>query len=215
MAKIIKSAPVSDDVFYLNQIMTPLDVSCEPISTSTAEKSLMSEDACKHACDAAFEAGLAKGLEDGIQQARNRLNEQLASIDTLLKSIPDALASHRHQQNLEIVHIVFMLAQQMFIHQQHNKESLTKTIGDIITQLNEQQLIKIALHPHDLRHLQTGNINLSQYPSRNIQLIADESLRLGGCTVTCEHGVYDASIERQVEQLKHVLLTIQDEKKHE
>lgn len=150
--------------------------------------------------------GYFQDLTDGIDQENARFQEQISSLNALLHSIPEAISKHRHQLSAEIADIVLLIANKFFITQQKNKESIVHQITQIIDQLNNRQNITIALHPQDLTLLEKGDIQIDIASCENMRLVPDDDLRLGGCIVKSEHGVFDAGIERQIDSLKHVLL---------
>lgn len=147
--------------------------------------------------------GYAHGFFEGVAQEQARILEKENTFSALLHSIPTAVRENRLSLSTEIADIVLLVAQQLFINQQQNKEAITHQVTQIINQLNDKHNIEIALHPHDIAQ-NDFHINSTQY--KNLRIVPDESLQLGGCIVRSEHGVFDAGIERQIDNLKHVLL---------
>ena len=97
-----------------------------------------------------------------------------------------------------------MIVSKFFIHQQQNKDAITDQITQVMMQLNEKQQLEIALHPDDLAFVQDKALTFGD--AQQVHLKADARLNLGGCIITSEHGVFNASIERQIDNLKQVLL---------
>ncbi len=154
----------------------------------------------------AREDGYSQGLTDGIAQENARLHEQFNTLDVLLHSIPEAISENRRQLSAEIADIVLLITHKLFINQQQNKESIRHQITQIIDELNNKQNIEIALHPRELALIEQYGIEIDTQACKNLTLLPDVSLRLGGCIVKSEHGVFDAGIERQIDNLKQVLL---------
>lgn len=155
-----------------------------------------------------YQSGYAQGVVDGQQQKQAELQEQLTSLQALLLSIPNAIQENRQQLSEEIADIVLVIVQKLFIHQQHDKNIVTQQIQHILSQLNNKQNLEIVLHPQDLALLKNGEIQLDIPLCKPLSFIPDETLRLGGCIIRSPHGVFDASIERQIDNLKQVLLEI-------
>ncbi len=162
----------------------------------------------------AYDSGYQDGMIHGIEQESIRLQAQFETLTTLLQGIPDAISKNRLDLQTEISDIVLLLAEQLFINQQQNKDLLTHQIAQILNQLNDKQTIEIALHPQDLALIKQGKINLDVGSCKNLRLIPDDELRLGGCVIRSQHGVFNASIERQIDNLKQVLLDIRTEATH-
>ena len=198
MAKILKNIPVSHEI-------TPIGRS--ELSTPTK----VHEDDNLFDNESAWQSGYSQGLMEGSAQERAMLSEQTNTLTQLLLSIPQAIKDHRMQLTSEIADIVLLIASKFFVHQQHTKDAIVHQVTQILLQLNEKQQLKIALHPKDLALIQQGDIELQVQDDEHIQLLADERLRLGGCIITSEHGVFDAGIERQIDQLKQVLLQMKSQ----
>ena len=197
MAEILKSVLISDELIV-------------PIATTTANVN-HATPIQKHQAlnqEEIYNDGYNNGLKAGIQQAYSELREKMNTLTSVLNNLPKAIENHRLQLSNEIADIVFMITQRLFINQQQNKDELINEITQILQHLNHQQHIEIALHPEDLTTLQQHKINLNLKQHKNTRLIPDKTLRLGGFMIHTEHGVFDASIERQIDNLKQVLLNM-------
>jgi flagellar assembly protein FliH len=156
-------------------------------------------------------ASYSKGHQEGIKHEQSRLANQFEALERLLETIPEALCKARRDLSSDIANIVFAITSKLFIHQQQHPETLSQQINDMLYQLNDKQQLELLLHPHDLDLLKRGKILLDKHACKNLRLKADEHLLLGGCIIQCEHGVFDAGIERQIENLKQVLLNLRFE----
>ena len=188
MAEVLKSAFISDDIVHIGT------VTAIPVEAPAVIAQHEIEDAYNN------------GFKQGIAEARAQMKELKDAISALLQSIPAAVEDNRLHLSTEIADIVLLITQRFFIHQQHNKDAITNQITQTLNQLNQKQNIELALHPHDIALLQQGELNIDFKPYKNIRITPDETLRLGGCVIRSEHGVFDAGIERQIDSLKQVLL---------
>lgn len=199
MAKVFKKAMISEEITYIG------------IPPSTTEpRPLESENSLDNEPEPIVTPPFIGALPDGLEQERARLNEQINTLNTLLQSIPQAISDNRQLLSSDIADIVLLIASKFFISQQQNKNAITHQITGILTQLNQKQHIEITLHPHDLALIRQGELTIDLQNCKHITLKADDNLRLGGCMVTSEHGVFDASIERQIDNLKQVLLQMRE-----
>ena len=192
MAKIFKNAVISKETIYLGLLPENITLDFLPEPQKDTEQTL------EHAWQSAY----AQGLTDGAAQERALLHEQLTAFNALLSTIPEAISTNRQQLSSEIADIVLLITSKFFINQQQDKDSIIHQINQILTQLNDKQNLEIALHPHDLAVIQQNEIATH----KNIRLLPDDTLRLGGCIISSDHGVFDAGIERQMDNLKQVLL---------
>lgn len=206
MAEVFKIVSIDDDMMHLSSsgvASEPLDV----IDSVKIDADVLHER-MEQVRKEAFESGFNQGLSAGLTQANTQMTDQITAIAALLQSIPEAINTNRLQLSTEIADIVLVIAQQFFINQQQNKETIGLQITQTIAQLNDKQNIELSLHPQDLTLLQQGLVTIDLQQCKNLRITPDENLRLGGCIIRSAHGVFDAGIERQIDSLKHVLLQI-------
>ncbi len=217
MAEVLKAITISEEIVFLKPLsykQTPLTeeilIADEPIEHTKKQAELTAQEK-----EELFQAGFSKGVDEGFLQAQKHLEEQNTLLNALLNNIPNAVNENRLSLSNEIADIVLVITQQLFIKQQNNKESISNQINQIINQLNDKQDIELSLHPQDLALLQQGKLTINLKNCANLRVIADENLKLGGCLIKSEHGVFDAGIERQIDSLKQVLLKIRQGGSHE
>lgn len=147
--------------------------------------------------------------------AISKTNEIVQQLKNVLQTIPDALNESRLALKTDIADIVLVILQQFFIHQQSSKEAIAQQITGVLAHLNDKQKIILALNPQDLILLRQGTLNIDFSQYKDLNVIADETLTLGGCRIKTEHGLFDAGLERQIDCLKHALLQIKKRQAHE
>lgn len=195
MAQVLKITTISEEHVYLG--IPPTIPHANPIE----QDAILLET---------IQNAFQQGVQKGIEETHAMINEQETTLKALIAGIPQAICDHRLHLTDDIADIVMTIAQQFFIHQQHHRNDIVHHITQALTQLNHKQNIELILHPDDLIYLQENHFDTTPYPG--IQMIPDETLRLGGCVIRSEHGVFNASIERQVDSLKRVLLQIKNQK---
>ncbi|WP_028388034.1 FliH/SctL family protein [Legionella fairfieldensis] len=213
MAEIFKQVVLSDEPFYPNQTTaTAKDTAKNQSGTASPAvvetPVVLKEKAHEEGYAEGYTQGLTKGKEEGEKQAHEEVANLLQQLETLLQTIPAAISENRQALQTEIADIVLIIAQQFFIQQQHDKEFIARQISAALNQLNSKQTITLVLHPHDVALLQQGKLTIDFSQCNDLRIASDEKLRLGGCLIKSEHGLFDASIERQVDRLKQILLQI-------
>ena len=196
MAEILKTFILSEDHHSLNAVI-------EPPVTITTVQSKLDETAMQ-------QDYFQQGFNQGLAQAQQELNEQSNKLTALLHSIPQAVSANRQHLSQDIADIVFAIIQPLFIHQQQNKESIAERISQTIQLLNNKHNLELFLHPDDLALLQRKELSIDVSACKNLRVMADDKLRLGGCVIKSEHGLFDAGIERQIDNLKQILLQIKN-----
>lgn len=200
MAEIFKTVIISNEIVRPGSAPEP----CEPAPAEELPvhtRSISLED-LEHAAQEAYN----KGYCEGLAEAEVKMADRVSQVTALLQNIPAAISDNRFQLSNEIADIVLLIIKQFFINQQQNKDHVALQINQIISQLNDKQNIELSLHPKDLTLLQQGQIRIDAKACKNLRITPDDNLRLGGCIVRSEHGVFDAGIERQIDNLKQVLL---------
>lgn len=217
MGKIFKTVIMSDEFVHIGQqkAESPLLVTLEEPQARCEIREDELKELREKTKEAAYNAGFQQGLSDGIVQGENQMNDKLTALQQLLEGISAAIKENRTQLSNEIADIVLTIVGQFFVNQQHNKDAIGQQITQIIDQLNHKQNIELSLHPKDLALLQQGQLTIDVRNCKNLRIVADDTLRLGGCLIKSEHGVFDAGIERQIDSLKQVLLQIKHGEHHE
>lgn len=199
MGEILKSVLISDERVSLGLTTPPKEnLHVNPTIKETPLPSFSQQD-------------IDNAYLNGIMHAETTMKSQIQALTSLLKGIPETLHAHRQQLSHEIADIVWMITQQFFIHQHHQKDAIANQVTQTLTQLNQKTNIELILHPHDVYLLQAEEVKIDFKAFKGIRIIADESLQLGGCIIRSEHGVFDASIERQIDNLKRVLVKMKSE----
>ncbi|MDR3443410.1 MAG: FliH/SctL family protein [Legionella sp.] len=204
MAKLFKNAIISEEIVFLNQ---PIQAYVEPIEDHTYQ---LHELQLKEAYDQGYLSGKTAERQL-IEEELGQLKQQLAEA---LIAIPQAVAQNRLDLSDEIAEIVLVISQQFFIENQHNAEALSQQINQILSQLNNKQTVELCLHPQEITALQNGVIQLDAAHLNGLKIKSDESLALGGYRIKTSHGLFDASIEKQIDKLKEVLLQLKKRGPH-
>lgn len=207
MTEVFKQVICSDEVMHLGTLKPEITEVNDPLKEREESKKT------------GYQLGLKQGMTEGLQQAKEQAAKENAELgqqlSQLLKAIPHAVSENRLALKSEIADIVLAITQQFFVHQQQNKEVLSQQITAALNQINDKQNLTLVLNPQDLALLQQGELNIDLSQCKDISLQADENLQLGGCLIRSEHGFFDASIERQIDRLKQVLLQIRGQKRHD
>ena len=203
MAEILKSVRISDDIVYLNvpEVTLEFAPSANPI------------DNIEERLELARQKGFEQGRQQNIAEADVSMSERAEMFDRLLATIPNAINDNRLALRTEIADIVWSITKQFFIQQQLSKDTIIFKVMETLEQLNEAQHIELFLHPNDLAFLHQENIQLDLKRFKHLRISPDDHLILGGCKIKTEHGLYDASIERQIDRLKDVLLELKGDAK--
>lgn len=171
-----------------------------------------------------FEAGYADGLARGRDAANEALERRMAllsednerrvqRLETLIESLS--------RQSDELCATVSRETEQELIALCH--AAICRIVGDatirfevtaaVVREAIDQWLragsmssgpVEVRVHPHDLELLNSDRSLSARLSS--VSWVADESVQLGGCIVSGEHGRLDARLETQLATIRELLL---------
>lgn len=204
MSKILKNVPISTEVIRINNPL-PFEHPCSFVADIRMDSP--KPEALPDSKPRQDELNTILHLaQEEIQHEKEELRGLKQQLETLLNAIPKAIEHHRLNLSDEIADISLLITQQYFVERQANPEALRMQINHVLSQLNQQQEIELYLHPKDIALLQEEKRPLETAHIRGLHIKSDDSLTLGGCVIKTNHGVFDASIEQQIERLKDFLL---------
>ena len=210
MAKVFKNAVISSEVTCLTNQESVLNLSQDPGTPPPA----VNEEQLKAIQDEAYQQGYISGKEEEKAIIEEHLTLLKKQLEATLLAIPQAIAQNRLELSNEIADIVLHITQQFFLEKESNPKALELQINQLLTQLNNKQSIELYLHPKEINILQEGLIQLEASHLNGLKIKSNDSLTLGGYIIKTDHGIFDASIEKQIERLKDFLLQLRKRGPH-
>ncbi len=198
MAKIIKNAAITHEISPMHQVP----------ETRIIPQTVYSESQIERLQEESYQQGYEAGKKEGLKLNSDYLTPLKNQWEELLNALPDALSQQRMLLQQEVADIVLLITSQYFMNEASNPKHLEQQITQILTQLNSRETIELYLHPKDIQLLQEEAFVLQASFVHGIKIKSDESLTLGGCRIKTSHGVFNASIEQQIDQLKEALLKL-------
>lgn len=207
MAKLLKNVLVSAEIVTLNHSNKQQEMEAPPIPVG---QDVPTHEQLEHA----YQEGYLCARNEAANAAGQHITEHQQQLAALLHSIPQAVADNRLALHKDIADIVALITRNYFISQEQQPATLEQQINNILSQINSQQRVELCLHPQDVSLLKDGTISLSASHLNGLKIKSDDSLILGGCIVKTEHGLFDASIEKQIDKLKEALIGIRQGRLH-
>ncbi|MDP3269465.1 MAG: FliH/SctL family protein [Legionella sp.] len=199
MAKLFKNARISSQLVYLDYLDAP-PIQTELLLNETTDS--LSDAQVQEIKDKAYQEGYLLGKQEELKHHELAKQELIK----LLNSIPKAITQKLHEMNSEIADIVLLIIRQYFLERESNPQALELQINSILKQLNQQDNVTLCLHSKEIALLQQGKITLDTAHLAGLKIKSDDTLTLGGCVIKTTHGLFDASIEKQIDRLKETLL---------
>ena len=148
--------------------------------------------------DLGFQEGYEKGRAQGYDEGQEEVNRLIEQFHTLLESLTAPLAAVDAQVETELVSLAIALAKQLV------RRALKSDPGQIVAVVREAlgalpsnaRKIGLYLHPEDLELVRNA-LSLDEGGQR-WRLVEDPLLTRGGCRVSSETSVIDASVEKRL-----------------
>lgn len=168
-------------------------------------------DSIRHA---ASEEGYAIGYEEGIQAGNTALKEQKESMQRLLDSLADKYAGEIAQLDDAIVEIIFSALRKILGEILIEPEAVVASVKQAIKHIIQRDKLVVHISETDMRLLrQLPGATRDLIADRQVELVSDDRVTLGGCIVQTDNGSLDARIEVQLQQLRDRLLQIASQRK--
>ena len=150
---------------------------------------------------AAERAGYEAGLKHAQADAQERFEAESARIAKLMEAIRDAHAEHVASQAASAEQFAFAVLCRMLGEAAVSREAISGA-AQVAMREAGQDTLGLRVHPDDAQVLR---ILLDAEGHANIQVEADDRVRLGGCIARTADGSLDASFDTQLELLAKAL----------
>lgn len=154
------------------------------------------------------EAGLIKdsaakeGYKAGIEQARDDIQQMKNSMESFLSAKQEVFEYIAP----DILEISIDVAKKIVKHEiEQNPELILGTILDVLKTISRDEAkISLKVNPTQLGFAKTNvpEIVSSLGLETKINIIADDTIEIGGCVVLTSNGIVDATIDTQLEIIK-------------
>lgn len=160
-----------------------------------------------------YQAGLAEGIKAGhdeavmqtaaaLQELTKRWNEYL---DLLQANIPTHLADIKQ----DLIRLSIAIATRVIKHEGRLNPAVTEAnVAEALSLVAAGRKVTLQVHPEQLDHLEQYLpdllARLRSVPE--IELVGDETVEPGGCTLQFGAGAIDATLETQIARISEELL---------
>lgn len=160
----------------------------------------------------AFERGRRQGLEEARESlgaAGERLDAAGDALGLALEEVSRLRTRLLQSSRGDMLRLVMAIAEQVVrVEVSVNRDAILSTIDRALQEAVRSDAYQIRVHPDDLLAASERKpLFLASISSlKNITFEADPSIARGGCLVESELGEVDATIDRQLAELRRVLL---------
>jgi flagellar assembly protein FliH len=173
------------------------------------------------AFDAEQKKGHAQGYAAGLAAAEAAVAErQTQAFNELRTQAEESLAllgqAHRaamSRMEASVGEVAFASVCRLVGRQAMSHEFVLGLVEEVVADLRVGVMVRARLHPRDLQslsllleHQVPADLAL-RLEALSLELVADESIALGGCVIETALGEYDGGLEAQLRRLHEVLCT--------
>lgn len=155
-----------------------------------------------------IEASKEEGLAQGLAQAKGQIDEKLDALSLLLDNLHQPNAQINDELKKELVILSTSIANSIVhIEIEKNQDVILQAVNAGIKTLPiSESSFQITLNKEDL-NLLNSHYGEQVIAEKKWQLIEDDTLSRGGCTIHCASNAVDVSIEKRSQEIiKPILL---------
>jgi len=193
---------VSDDITAYERWELPL-VSGQTVSSSTAKE-------LESIHEQAYNEGFALGQKEGLQQKKQELDNNIASLRSIIKMLTEPLKELDDDVVNQLAQLSMTVAKQVVRRELHTEEGeIVGIVREAMTALPAStRKIILNIHPDDAELVRNAFSLGDESESDELRwkLIEDPMITRGGCKVSSENSRIDATVEGRLNRIINTLL---------
>jgi flagellar assembly protein FliH len=165
---------------------------------------------------AGFDIGVMEGRESGMRSAQADVQaaseQKSARFEQLIRAISEETVQRMYMLEEEMVSVVYGAVCRIVGQVAASEEGVKQTILQAVSELRSRPMVSIRISSDDFAWLQTDNQFSALLAQLNgggsVRLLADESVKLGGCIIDSPEGSLDARLDTQLKKICATLLQV-------
>ncbi len=153
-----------------------------------------------------YDAKLKSGYEEGLNQAKQTISEYQQTFDAIFSSFDNSLKMFDEDVINSITQLAVSISKQIIRRElQINSEQVVSVVREAIKLLPlEKNQLTIHLNPSDTAVVQ--KVFNQDETENSFSFVEDPSIQRGGCKLSTDDSIIDATIDSQVAQIAAKLL---------
>lgn len=154
---------------------------------------------------AAHEKGLQKVEEIVQERVNENLNEIRENLSNTIENLTALETNIIEQLDDDLVKLALEIAKKVVRREVSIDREIALTLVQVsLKRLQDRTIAEVHLHPQDYAYVEANREKLKFRGS--VELIADDSISIGGCLIHTETGDIDARLKSQFDEISHGLL---------
>jgi len=166
------------------------------------------KDIQENAYKEAYELGLSEGRHEAFTKFSKEIEDQLAGLENLLKSLEEAKTEMLNFNEAHMVRLIFQIATKLArVEVEKNDQSLVEVLRGAVTlaQDEENVTVRVSASQHDFIEQLKKQTGRQFEFLKKIKFEPSEEITKGGCIVETNYGEVDARVEQRVQSLWETL----------
>lgn len=193
----------------VDRLISATSLEAETVATATPTSNpVTTQQEIEAIFQEARQQGYQKGLEEGKNQNQQQLNKSLQQINDLIHALSDAREATFQELEDSAVEVVFEAVTKILGYAATDKQIAYNVVREAIEQVKgrDHLIIRVSNKDYDLVKAALAHAGAEHSLAKNINIVADNLVQLGGCLIETEAGSLDARLEIQLQRLKDILL---------
>lgn len=194
----------SEDVASARDPMRTLKDKQEEVERVSEEMVVRARDEAARIEKDAREKGFTEGKEEGGKIVRDEFKEKFDQLDTMLRGIEGQRAILNKHYEKDLLPLVKAMVDRLVNHEVSvNMNVIQACLRKTLNFVVENTKVKVLLHPDDFSRIKEASLENPELleGKKNIQLVEDPDISVGGCLLDTEFGEVDATLENRRENL--------------
>ncbi len=164
-----------------------------------------------------YQAGMAEGMKAGHDEALRQNSEKLADLtkrwneylDLLQQNIPTHIADIKQ----DLIRLAIAVATRVTKHEGKNNPDVAQAnVAEALSLVSAGRRVTLQVHPQDVEHLEAylPDLLAKLRSITEIELVGDDNVEPGGCTLQFGAGAIDATLDTQIARISEELLTAEN-----
>ena len=152
----------------------------------------------------AYEAGFQQGANAGLEQFLGDVGESHRALASAAEAILQAQQQFLDALEPQIVELAKSVASRILRREARTDHELVRrTVRAALENLTEREHATVHLSPHDIEALTTHGVTLEEEfrPFERVDVVADDRVPHGGCTVETKTVDIDARLDTQLRRI--------------
>jgi flagellar assembly protein FliH len=206
-SRLIKGSERTDGVVDFRDVMVELDMSSAAGELARSDP-LVRELKSRAVAEARAE-GFEVGYRDGLAQAREELEETKRNLRSAVEQVISQISQTRAQviSNCrdEVGDLVLDVARKILKDEvKWNRDAVMGVVKDAMRRVIDKESVRIRVNVEDLPAVRDARADILSTVDgiRNLEIVDDRRVGLGGAIVETNSGTIDARVETQLEEIR-------------